>query len=58
MVNIIKSKRHLTKDGLREIVNIKASLNNKLTPELLTAFPDVNPVSRGVMDRLTNINPY
>ena len=66
VVNIIKSKRHLTKDGLREIVNIKASLNNGLKPELIATFPDVIPVAspppqggggRGEMDKITKIEP-
>lgn len=43
---LIKSKQHLTKEGLRKIVSIRASMNNGLTDTLRTGFPGVTPVQR------------
>lgn len=42
--NIVKSKKHLTMEGLREIVSIKASLNlARLSDSLKEAFPNTVP---------------
>ena len=49
-VNLIKSKKHLTPEGLNEIVSIRASLNLGLTPALKIAFPDITPVSRPLVE--------
>jgi len=46
IVEIIKSKRHLTVEGLQEIVNLKASLNLGLSDDLKAAFPNTVPVFR------------
>ena len=43
---IVKCKKHLTVEGLKEIVAIKASMNWGLSEELKTAFPDLIPVPR------------
>ena len=45
-VNLMKNKEHLTKEGLQQIVNIKASMNRGLSPELKAAFPNTIPVQR------------
>jgi hypothetical protein len=34
IVDIISRKEHLTTEGLRKIVNLRASINNGLSPEL------------------------
>jgi hypothetical protein len=39
-------KEHLTTEGLRKIVSIRASLNNGLTDELNKVFPNVIPGAR------------
>jgi hypothetical protein len=39
-------KEHLTEAGLAKMVAIKASMNQGLSEELKTAFPDVLPVPR------------
>jgi len=44
--HIVKSKNHLTTEGLHKIIAIKASLNNGLPDKLKTAFPGVLPVPR------------
>ena len=41
-----KRKEHLTKEGLMEIVAIKASMNRGLSEKMKSAFPDVVPVVR------------
>jgi hypothetical protein len=43
---LIKHKKHLTPEGLQELVNIKASMNLGLPEELKTSFPDTIPVPR------------
>ncbi len=45
-VNLIKNKEHLTKEGLRKIVAIKASINKGLSNTLKEIFPDVKPVPK------------
>jgi len=44
--NLILNKEHLTKEGLRKIVGIKASINKGLSDELKTAFPGIKPVKK------------
>ena len=45
-LGIIQRKEHLTIDGLRKIVSIKASMNLGLTSDLEKAFPKIIPVER------------
>ena len=46
IVDIISRKEHLTTEGLRKVVNLRASINNGLSDELKAAFPDTIPVQR------------
>ena len=46
----LKRKEHLTEDGLRKIVAIKASMNYGLSEKLSVAFPDVVPVKRPLVE--------
>ena len=48
---------HLTPEGLREIVAIKAAINLGLSDKLKLAFPDVVPVERPLVDLPTKIDP-
>ena len=41
--HIMELKQHLTDDGLRKIVAIKASINFGLSPSLKLAFPPLPP---------------
>jgi len=50
-------KEHLTMDGLIKIVSIKASMNKGLSEDLQTAFPNVTPVSRPIVDVATIKDP-
>jgi len=49
-VELVLRKDHLTRQGLLEIVSIKASLNLGLPDELKKAFPDVIPKDRPVVE--------
>lgn len=44
--DIIKRKEHLTPEGFKRILELRASLNDGLSPELKGAFPDISPVVR------------
>jgi len=47
VVKLIEEKEHLSTEGLRKIVSIKAALNNKvLPPNLHLAFPNIASVLR------------
>jgi len=46
VVDLMKRKEHLTKEGLNKIVSIKSSLNNGLSEDLMAAFPAILPVIR------------
>ena len=43
-VNLIQSKEHLSPEGLRKIIVIKASMNRGLSYELQSAFREILPV--------------
>jgi len=43
---LIKNREHLTIEGLKKIVAIKASINKALPDELKEAYPDIEPVNR------------
>ncbi len=44
--DIVKIKEHLTKEGLINLINIRASLNKGLPERLKSAFSNVIPVAR------------
>ena len=47
--NLIKNKKHLTVEGLKQIVALKAKSNLGLSEKLVSAFPDVVPVERPIV---------
>jgi len=49
VVLMLINKRHLSEDGLKEIVAIKAAMNKGLPDSLKAAFPDLIPVSRSLV---------
>jgi hypothetical protein len=59
-VEKIKRKEHLTEEGLKKIVAIKASMNNGLSSELKLAFPSIIPVPRPVVEgqKITALRPH
>jgi hypothetical protein len=53
---LMKQKKHLTLEGLLDIVNIKASMNTETVPD---GFTGVVPVARPSVPDLNNpINPF
>lgn len=58
VVQLINDKKHLSHDGILEIVSIKASANLGLSNRLKEAFPNIIPVTRPVIVGQTIKNPY
>lgn len=46
---LVNCKKHLAMKGLKELVAIKASMNNGLSDELKDSFPNITPVSRPIV---------
>lgn len=57
IVDLLNKKEHLTIEGLRKIVSIKASMNNGLTVTIKTDFPNIIPVLR-VNIESNDLNPH
>lgn len=57
IVILIKRKEHLTPEGLRQIVAIRAAMNLGLSDKLKLAFPDVVPVERSIVKPPNRIEP-
>ena len=49
IVDLMNRKEHLRQEGLQKIVNLRASLNNGLSPALKEAFPETIPVGRPIV---------
>jgi len=56
--NLIKNKSHLTKDGLLELVALKAVINNGINNDLSIAFPNIATVLRPEVQEPQIMNPY
>lgn len=54
VVKLINTKAHLTKEGLHQIINIKASLNWGISENLKSYFTKITPVERPLV-KTTNI---
>ena len=54
---IMKLKEHITPEGLRKIVALKAAINWGLSEKLQLAFPDVVPVERPNVELPKTIHP-
>ena len=58
VILMMQQKEHLTKEGVENIINIRATMNLGLTPTLKEAFPFCVPVERPVVNKLTTpLNP-
>lgn len=57
-VTLIQRKEHLTLDGLKKIVAIKASMNLGLSKKLQEAFPDIHPKARLLVNTPQIPNPF
>jgi hypothetical protein len=58
VVKKIEKKEHLTIEGLKDIVNIKASINLGLPDKLKVAFPNTVPVIRPIVNLNEIRNPH
>lgn len=54
---MIKQKKHLTEAGLKDIINIRASINRGLTLGLKKAFPLCKPVDRPIINNQKIYSP-
>lgn len=54
VLEIIKTKEHLTNEGLNKIVNIRASMNMGITDTLKANFSSINPISTEDIYKLEN----
>ena len=57
VLELISQKNHLTPDGFRKIVAVRATLNRGLTLTLQKAFPNIYPVDRPIIELPENIDP-
>lgn len=58
ILDLFNRKAHLTKEGLQQIVNLRASLNKGLSAELNETFPDTISVSRPLVNDQEIKDPY
>lgn len=49
VIKLIEEKRHITIEGLKEIIQIKTSLNLGISDGLKRAFPDIEPLTREII---------
>lgn len=55
---LIKSKEHLTIEGIKNLIVIKSLMNLGLSDQLKVDFPDVKPIERSlIVDQKIN-DPY
>jgi hypothetical protein len=57
VVNLLANKGRLTKEGLEEVVSIRASINRGLSVKLADAFPNVKLIVRPDMGRIITTLP-
>jgi hypothetical protein len=57
-VELMSDKKHLSAEGFREILGIKASLNLGLYSALKTAFPNISSIPKPLVQLPEEINPY
>ncbi len=54
---LLVNREHLTPEGLRKIISIKASMNNGLSEPLKEAFPDITFALRPKKENISIYNP-
>jgi len=57
IMDLIRRKKHLTPEGINEIVSCKAIMNKGLTSTLEEAFLDITPKERPVITYSGNLSP-
>ena len=50
VVDLMNRREHLTLEGLKKIVSLRAAMNNGLSEKQKAAFPDVVPVQRPLVE--------
>jgi hypothetical protein len=58
VVELINSKKHLSIEGLQQIINIKASINSGLSDIHKSEFNNINKVIRPIIDTKNIPSPY
>jgi hypothetical protein len=58
VLSLINRKEHLTIEGLRKIVSIKASMNTGLSDVLKADFPDITLVPRPLVHRTVDFDLF
>jgi hypothetical protein len=58
VVNLMNNKEHLTIEGFKKIINIKASINKGVPTSLKSAFPSIVPVKRPNVENIVISDPY
>jgi len=54
---LLANQEHLTPEGFRQIISIKASINNGLSEVLKEAFPDIKPAPTVKRENISIYNP-
>lgn len=54
---IVSLKKHLSSEGLIQIIELKASLNKGLSDKIQKFFPDVSPIKRSNNALITKVDP-
>lgn len=57
-VELIMRKEHLTTEGYKQLIAIKASLNKGLSDKQIKSFPDVVPVERPLIKNIFIPDPF
>jgi hypothetical protein len=57
-LDLVQNKEHLTLEGFKKIISIRASMNLGLPDELKSSFPDIMPVNRPIIKSIINYDPY
>jgi len=58
VVNLINNKDHIKKEGLQQIINIKASMNLGISENLKSNFNKIIPVNRPIIKTEKILDPY
>ena len=54
---IMNCKEHVNQNGLQEVVNLRASMNNGLSSVLKDSFPNTKPVQRPIVELVVTPDP-
>ena len=56
-IGLINEKKHLTIEGLENIISIKASLNLGLSDDLKISFPKISPITKPLVQLPKQLDP-